>query len=70
MGFWSDTTQLRQIIERKLKEGRGRDALREAVEEQRGLPRASNRPKRSYKKVFLISLIAGVLWQSGKRTRR
>ena len=69
MGFWGDVRELRELIDEQVRAGASRDALSEAVRKQAAQPKTSKPKKRPYKKIFLISFLAGALWQGSKRSR-
>lgn len=68
MGFFNDVSDLRRAIKTKVDEGRGSRSLIEALDEQQtGSQPPASKPKRSHGKTFLLSALAGALWQGTRR---
>ena len=72
MGFWNDVSELNAILHKKVEEGHGKNALKEAVKDQRKLPKRPAVPQtRTHnKKRFLFGFLVGVLWQSSRGGRK
>lgn len=71
-GFWSETRELNRLVKLKMKEGRGRDALRRAVEAQIGRADAMEaKPPpvggAKSKRMFALGFLLGFGWRAVRR---
>lgn len=72
LSFWSEVAELREIIQKKVHAGHGRNALREAVKEQSARPAAAPVPRKctNHTKTFILAMLFGAVWQGSKRRRK
>jgi hypothetical protein len=70
MGFFSDVAEMKKAIEANLAKGHGNRSLAMASEELRQRKKmALPKPKTHHTRTFLLSALAGALWQASRRHR-
>ena len=69
MGFWAEVSELNTLAQAKLKQGYGRESIREAQRELAARPsfEQPNKARRSRRKSFFLYVLIGALWQNARR---